>query len=240
MNKIILKKCPIVESTINILCDYTLPVDAIVGVIYQLLSDQLKDIQLIQEPICKIPYDLRKNDPNLKDKATHRVVTKDGQILIGEHTISIVSNIPYVSWEESSKFVYFVIDLLKIEQGNIIKEVKSISIKYLNFFINVNIFDKINLSINLNNASINYPATIIKTEIPSVDKKTVSVLQIANSVHIKNDFLKLDNDGSLIDLTVAVKELGESSIKIIIERLHNEEEDLFFSLLSSDFVNELK
>lgn len=240
MDKIVLKKCPIVENTINLLCDYQLPVDAVVGVIYQLLNNKSEDISLLQEPICNIPYEIRKSDPNLKDKATHRIITKNGHLLIGERSLSIVTKIPYTTWEESSKFVYEIINLLL--KGKVIKKYNSINIRYLNFF-DVNIFDNIKLNIAFNNTAINYPATILKTEIPSNNGVFISVLQIANSVHIKNTSLNLDADGSLIDLTVVCKSIEKDSfesIKTIIEELHQEEESLFFKLLTENFIDKLK
>lgn len=47
-------------------------------------------------------------------------------------------------------------------------------------------------------------STVFRTEIPCKEN-IIGVLQITNGVHVKNESLELDNDGSLIDIQTLAK-----------------------------------
>ena len=124
-----------------------------------------------------------------------------------------------------------------IRQPGLIKDVGNINLRYLNFFKS-NIFDNIELNINLRDKKFIFPSTIFKVEIPS-EKGRVKVLQITNKVHVKNIALGFDDDGSLLDIIVVSKTASLDSLIQSIEESHQDAKDLFFDLLKKDFVNSL-
>lgn len=232
-----LSNSPIVETTIDIYCTFQIPNEAVIGIIYSLLrNNEIEVLKLEKLPICNIPEDIRKSDPNFKNKPTHQIICKEGVILIGPNNLSFGILPPYKSWEISQTFIRKVLAFIK--NANIIKSISLASLKYLNFFKEINIFEKINLSITFKNQSVTYPSTIFRTEIPA-QNGCISVLQITTGVHIKNQLLNLDNDGSLIDITIVSKNASLEKIENIIESEHSEAKSLFFDLLQSEFISSL-
>lgn len=211
-----LEDCPIVESTVELVCSFNIPNDVVLGVVYSRLKQEGKKIQIKNLPILQIPEAIRKSDVNLKNKPTHQLISSEGIILLGGNGISFGVSPKYQSWQSFRTFIMEYLSL--IIETSIIRETSQLSVKYLNFFKG-NIFDSINLSMDFNGTAINYPSTIFKSEIPS--PPFVDLLQITNSVHIKNETLKLDDDGSLIDLTVLMKNVNIASLGDTIDKSHD-------------------
>ncbi len=232
-----LVNCPIVETTMDIYCTFQIPNDAVIGVIYNLLQQtEIGVLKLEKLPISNIPEEIRKSDPNLRNRPTHQIICNEGVILIGANSLSFGILPPYKSWEVSQAFIRKVLTFIK--NAPIIKGITHVSLKYLNFF-KLNIFEKINLTINFKNNKITYPSTIFRTEIPAKRKDCINVLQITNGVHIKNQALKLDDDGSLVDITIVSKNVSLVNIEAVIEDTHYEAKALFFDLLNADFIKTL-
>lgn len=235
-----LTKCPIIEMSLDMMCSFNFPFDAIVGIIYSSIqnSGSFGNIQLQKLPICNVPIEIRRNDPNLKNRPTHQISCDNGLILIGEGIISLGIIPPYKSWETFRSFISNVMQILK--DVKIIKNISTANIRYLNFF-ELNIFDKSNLSVLLGSESMLFQSSVFKTEIPSKENKdVVSVLQITDGVHVENKSLGMSSDGSLIDIRVVSKEASIENIETKIECIHIEAKSLFFSLLKDDFVDALK
>lgn len=231
-----LSNSPIIEASVEIYCTFNIPNDAVIGVIYTTLTEHKIAIKALNKlPICNIPEEIRKSDINLRDKPTHQFICDEGVILVGNNTLSFGVLPPYKSWITFQSFIKKVIKYIRDAQ--IIKGLSRISIKYLNFFKDNNIFDNINLKISLNNNIINNPSTVFKTEIIT-KSDSIIVLQITNGVHVKNQLLKLDNNGSLLDLNVVSKKISLDTLETVIENAHTEAKELFFKLLKSDFVKE--
>lgn len=232
----ILRNSPIVEATVDIFCSFKIPNEAIIGVVYNLLSkNKHENLKLEKLPICNIPEEIRKNDPNLKNKPTHQLTCDNGVIFFGTNNLSFGILPPYKSWEDFEKFIQEVLAIIK--DANVINSIYRVSLRYLNFF-KLNIFEKTNLFIMFNDQKISNPPTIFRTEISS-NNGFVNVLQITNGVHLKNQLLKLDDDGSLIDITAVLKNASLPNIDIIIKRAHSEAKALFFDLLNIDFIKSL-
>jgi uncharacterized protein (TIGR04255 family) len=237
MNENCLVKCPIVEASVDINCTYGIPVEAIVGVVYQILQGKgMKKLNIVSLPISNLPEVIRNGDPNLKNSPTHQITCEKGIVSIGSNVLSIGIIPPYNSWLIFKDFANLVIDA--IIKGKLIKSVSNINIRYLNFF-KFNIYDKINLNISLSGIEIVGKSTIFRTEIEK-EKNIIDVIQITGSVHLKNKQLQLDNDGSLIDLRVVKRSISENDIESSLDEIHKEAETLFFGIISSDLKKELQ
>lgn len=227
---------PIVESSIDILCTYGIPAEAVVGVVYQLLQDnQCGNITVTPLPINNVPEAIRKADPNLKNSPTHQIQCSDGLVSIGPNVLSVGIIPPYESWDNFKKFTNLVIDV--IIKGQLLKSVSDINIRYLNFF-KLNIYENISLDINLGGEKIVGKSTIFRTELEK-ENNIIDVIQITGSVHLKNDHLKLNDDGSLIDIRIVKKSISKEEILSSLDEIHQEAEDLFLNLISPDFKEKL-
>ena len=220
--------CPIIDATIQVNCTFTVDQDVVVGLIYSLLENKLDEklLQLEKLPILNLPEDIRRNAPDLKDKPWYKINCGEYYILIGLFGIAFGVNGAYAGWESYKRFASEVFGTFK---DNLIKGVSAINLKYLDFFRDVNIFEKIKCEIKINNNQITSIPTIFRTELPI--NKFVKVLQITNGVHVKNKNLKIDNDGSLIEINLHTKNVSIDTFDSIIEDAHVIQKESFFELL---------
>ncbi|MCH5227696.1 MAG: TIGR04255 family protein [Muribaculaceae bacterium] len=228
--------CPILEATIQINCTFNVEQDVLVGVIYSLLGGNIppnnNNISVEPLPILNLPDEIRRNDPNLRDKPWFKINYNGFFILIGIYGVSLGLNPPYNGWESFKDFSVMVFHKL---QENVIKEISAITLRYLDFFKEINIFEHINCSLILNEKPINGIPTVIRTELPYGN--FVNALQITNGVHVKNLALGLDKDGSLIEMSLFTKKVSIDNFENIIEEAHTLQKDSFFKLLTKDFLN---
>lgn len=237
MNEYCLKNNPIVEASVDIHCSYGIPAEAVVGVVYQLLQGKcMKNINVVTLPINNLPEAIRKTDPNLKNSPTHQITCDEGIVSIGPNVLSIGVIPPYKSWNVFKNFTNSVIST--IINGKLIKSVSNIDIRYLNFF-KFNIYDRINLNINLSGEKIVGKSTIFRTELEQ-ENNIIDVIQITGSIHLKNKQLQLDDSGSLVDLRIVKKSISENAIVSSLDEIHEEAEKLFFGLISSDLKKEMQ
>ncbi len=109
-----LVNCPIVETTMDIYCTFQIPNDAVIGVIYNLLQQtEIGVLKLEKLPISNIPEEIRKSDPNLRNRPTHQIICNEGVILIGANSLSFGILPPYKSWEVSQAFIRKVLTFIK-------------------------------------------------------------------------------------------------------------------------------
>lgn len=67
---------PIVEASVDMRCNYNMPSEAIVGIIYSILvKNNFSNLQVQTLPIFEIPEPIRNSDPNLKNSPTHKIST---------------------------------------------------------------------------------------------------------------------------------------------------------------------
>lgn len=225
--------CPIIEANIEIRFIPNFPADAVIGIIYNLLSGKYK-CSLIQRPIMQLPAEIRANDPQLKYQPTHTIQSPQFLVHVGPHVAVIqIPNLYYPGW---NKFRAIINDVVSLLGGiNLFKGIDLIGLKYLNFF-KFDIFDQINLCIE--GLSQKGKSTVFRTELEN--NKFTNVLQISNGVHVKNS--QFDDDGSLIDITTVVLAchgLTLESIMAHIDEARQGGKELFFSLLKQELLNTL-
>lgn len=225
--------CPIIEAIIQINCTFAVDQDIVVGLIYSLLQKTDSDRKLTIEklPILNLPEGIRRSDPNLRDKPWYKINFGDHFILVGLFGVAFGINPPYNGWNFFKSFSTQVFDVLK---GTVIKGISAITLKYLDFFSNINIFEKINCDINLNGNRIITIPTIFRTEIP--EGKFIKALQITNGAHLHNQILKIDDDGSLIEISLFTRNVSLDKFDQIIEDAHSFQKNSFFELLSDNFL----
>lgn len=72
------KDNPIIDTGLELVVSYAFPSDAIVGILYSSLLQDDENVRLQKLPVSNIPDEIRRMDPNLKDKPTHQLTCKDG------------------------------------------------------------------------------------------------------------------------------------------------------------------
>ena len=221
--------CPIVDALLEVRFTSTINANAVFGLIYSVLQKDFQKVETL--PILQLPDVVRASDPNLKYKPYYKISNENFVIQIGPDVILISSFPRYLGWEIFSKIIFDV--LTKIEQIGIINVIERIGIRYINFFEN-NIFEKINLKVSIGSNDVLCKNTIIRTEIEQGEYS--STLQVANNAIINGKI------GSIIDIdTFATKNLVTffSKKNELINAGHLKEKELFYSLLSSEFLSTL-
>ena len=221
-----IENCPIVDSLIEIRFKSTINHNAIFGIIYNSLRHDFPKVDNL--PILQIPEPIRMNDPNLKHKPLYRISNNDYVIQIGSDILAIGSFPKYVGWELFSKTIFEVLN--KIESLGIIGEVDRLGLRYVNFFED-NIFSNIKLEVNLGGTSIINQKSVFRTEINNQNFN--SILQISNDAMSENRI------GSVIDIDCSKTEGLQDFFKnkeSIINEAHLVEKELFFKLISADYL----
>ncbi len=228
-----LSPCPIIEATIQINCTFMSDPDIVVGQIFTLLSE-IDGIQATVEkfPLLNLPEDIRLNDPNLRDKAWYKLSVGEYYILIGLFGVALGINPPYKGWDGFKEFSAKVFNRLR---GAIITTVDSVSLKYLDFFSGINIFEKIKCEISMNGKQIIEIPTIFRTELR--EGEFIKIVQITNGAHLVNQALNIDNDGSLLEMSLFTREIREGDFFNIIDKAHDILKSSFFQLLTEEYLN---
>ena len=224
-----IEHCPIIDTLVEIRFESTIHPSAVFGLVYNQLKENYRNVKNL--PILQMPEDLRLKDQNLKFKPYHRISNDDFVVQIGPDVITIGSYPKYLGWNKFSNEIFNVLD--KIQTLNIVNSFYRVAVRYINFFEN-DIFRHIELDISIDNKSIDYNNTVIRTEIEHNLFK--SSLQIANNANHNN------KQGSIIDidtyLDYDLENLFDRKEELIKEG-HNSEKKLFFSLLKKDFLDNL-
>lgn len=224
-----IEKCPIVDSLVEIRFKSNINHNAIFGIIYNSLRSDFQKVENL--PILQIPEAIRTTDPNLKHKPLYRISNDEYVVQIGVDLLAIGAYPKYVGWDKFSKTIFDILD--RVEKLNIIGEVDRLAIRYINFF-EENIFKNIKLEISLTGSSIVNQKSVFRTEINHGNIN--SVLQISNEAQSNNQF------GSIIDIdcsrTIGLQNFFEKKEELINE-IHLIEKDLFFNLISDDYLDKL-
>jgi len=224
--------CPITESIIEIRFDSEIPPDAIFGVVY----DSFKEIfpnKPKNLPILQLPSQIRNNDPNLLYKPHYRLSDNTFLFQVGPKSISLINQGEYVGWSVFSPKIKECFQ--KVKEIQIIKSTKRFGLRYVNFFEELNIYDKINLKLLLNEKSLTSNKIVLRTSLPK--EEFICNLRISNDSKMKQD--DVEKPGSIIDIDVYREEDGSSIIEQfdrILEESHNTEKELFFSSLKEEFL----
>ena len=229
--------CPILEAIVEIRFDPESPDDAIFGIIYNQFKESFPKTEKL--PILQIPDQIRSRDPNLIYKPHYKLIKENFVVQVGPRIFSLVNIKGYSGWDKFSQEIKEVFELLSKLQ--VIKEIKRLGLRYVNLFENLNIYEKSNLKLALKDeAIVEYPINLT-ARIPS--NEFVNQLVMVNHANVAVD--NVTYAGSLIDIDTNLEPFPESAktnlyeFMDIIERAHEEEKKLFFSLLEEDYLKTL-
>jgi uncharacterized protein (TIGR04255 family) len=226
--------CPIVEAIVELRFSSAVLPDAVFGIIYQVFKDEFPR-EPEKLPILQLPEPVRSMDPGLQYQPYYKLTSGNLIFQIGPRVISLSNVKDYMGWETFSKRIKEVFS--KVERLKIIKSVERLGIRYINFF-KLDIFSSINLRILMNDNPLNTLRTTLKAEIQ--DNDFINILQVANAAQatIENQVIT----GSVIDIDTVSKDIGDTfftEMENLLEKGHNIEKNLFFSLLKKEFLSSL-
>jgi uncharacterized protein (TIGR04255 family) len=221
--------CPISEAIFEIRFIPGLPEEAVFGVVYNSVKNRFDDGIEKLFPI-ELPDVFREQDPNLRYAVQYRIRKENLVLGIGPRSLAFSNTGYYLGWPAWSGFFKDTMEVIRAT--GIIRIVERTGLRYINLFER-KILDDIELHLDLKGKPIRQESTHIRTEL--LEGGIVSIVQVSNDVDIKAGSRTFR--GSAIDID-CLANLGEHSDSFfshaeeVIERSHNREKEIFFSLLS--------
>ena len=231
--------CPIHEAVFEIRFNSDMPDDAIFGIVFSAFKESYNN-QASELAILQIPSAMRVSDPNLKFAPHYKMENDNFLMQIGPKVVSLSNTRPYQGWEKFKKEIIELFDRLKAL--NIFKNVNRVSLRYINIFAEMDIFDQSNIQVMLENNPIESGNISLSTQIKN--DSIISQIKVISGAQIK-----LENElinGSLIDIDSFINTSENDSQSLLnesfiqkIDALHNEEKILFYKILGQNHYKEL-
>ena len=226
---------PIVDSTVEIRFDPLIDRNAVFGVIYYALREQFPTVEPL--PVTQIPEPLREADPFFAFRPQYRIYNERYQVLVGYNVLTISVLGTYPGWSEFFSTIQSV--YAKVVPLGVVGPVKRLGVRYISFFEG-NILDRLKLHLTIpGHEQIQSPVTI-RIELPS--GQFVNALSLANHTTLQQTGTNISRVGSIIDIdtSVVTETLNFSEqANELINGAHQSEKELFYSLLTDDFLAEL-
>lgn len=177
-------------------------------------------------------------DENFKYALTHELVSDEFILRIGQRSIVLCYNKKYKGWDFFFKFISEIFE--GINSAGVIKKPLRLGLRYISFFENSNIFEKLKLKLNFQDTDLSNNRNAIRTEFDLTPHPFTTVLQMANNaILLASPGLKIN--GSSIDIDVFTNQIInsiEEAKKLIIDA-HDIEKKIFFSILDKKFLDSL-
>lgn len=223
--------CPIIEAIFEIRFESSLPGDAIFGIVYNQFKDEFQNVD--QLPILQLPAAIRNQDPNLKFSPHYKIKKDNFIIQIGPNVFSLTNTKEYCGWEVFSEKIFDTYN--KVCELNLIKKQFRTALRYINMLPDINVFERSNLGINLNDRTLGANQINFTAEIPYENgASNLKVINFAEAI-FENQAVK----GSIVDIDTHVQHEKFDNFKDAIECAHIAEKELFFNLLKQEFLKTL-
>lgn len=234
-NKIPIKlvQSPILEAVVEIRFVSNFPDGSIFGLLYKELKTEFQDYREL--PYIQIPEHIRKQDKNLEFISLYSFENENYQVNFGNKVISIVDKKEYTGWNNYKIQIKNIMDIL--EKVELISKVTRIGIRYVDFFENISIQDKIKLKIQ--NSPFDIEKTTIETNIKD-DLFDIKLHILENcQISMRNDVLI----GSIIDTDVSKNYNEKKEIEQVLEEInlaHAKSKGIFFGILEDKYMKTLE
>lgn len=229
--------CPIAEALVELRFQPSpsTPIDAIFGLVFEKLRSEFPNVTNL--PALSVPEQLRESDPNLKYQAHHRLANDTFSVSVGPRVLVFACLSPYAGWERFFGTIKKSLDLL-LETADLIVGIERVGIRFVNF-LNSALDESFDFSLSaprLNVDNCQFHTTLI---IPGDEFS--NTVQLANRANLVRDNKQIT--GAVVDIdTFREDPTGglKKDIYGVIDRAHECEKQIFFSLLREDVVKTLE
>jgi len=232
-----LRRTPLVDAVAEVRFTAAIPADAILGIVYAAVKDPFGEP--VSLPILQMPLALRESDENLKYQSCYRFTKPGNVLLVGPHNVAL-STIPYTTWSATTPLLS---DLLtRLDRLKLFHAVERVSLRYINFFENLNILAHSTLALDINSESIANQNIHLRSEADAEGFQIIT--SIANTVEVVVS--GQSKKGSLLDLDIVKNKpdiKGTNVPGTILEILTHANalaDKAFFRLLKEDFIAQLE
>ena len=222
------------DTIVQILFIPGVPPELILGNFSFLFKDSFKFVasKRLPQPIPGFPSIIERNYyfTDLREEI---------KVEISENALTFNSLSKYIGWKKYFPLVESTLKLL-LENGTI-KAVNRIGTRYVSEFPDIGIFEKLQMSIDLNIPNKNFQTTHVRTEYN--DDQFKVILNLSNDLLKPNIGIGKPSRFSLIDIDVisffSVPISNQEQVIDLIDKSHFKQKTIFFSLLTEDFLNSL-
>lgn len=137
--------CPLIQAVIEVRFETSLDEDVILGLVFSKLGSEFPNLEKL--PASEIPKFVRDSDPNLFNAPLFTLGKDNLKILIGSRSLSIVCEKEYIGWKPFYQVISSI--LTKVKEISLIDNTTRIAARYISFFENANIFEKIDAKVEL-------------------------------------------------------------------------------------------
>jgi len=229
-DKNLIKETSILEAVVQFKFENRLQIEDV----FFVAKTVLDDFEYEKEQIMELPVAIRESDPAYKYAPYYRFIGDEITVRIAPAMLSFSIDGFYPGWSTFKEMIiekYDQLDKITSEWN-----INTVSIRYIDFFKDVNIFD--NISIKVDN-----PSNICGEEFKEERKNYVAEflckhntkvrLQIVNNVAVPTE-LGTEQKGSIIDTDVHSFEI--SNYANAMEKVHEVAKATFFNILDDDFI----
>lgn len=226
---------PVIEAVVELRFETCVPSEAVFGVVYPVL-DKIVNGQFEKLPILQLPEQVRMNDVNFKFAPHFQFKNSDFQVNVGPRVLAIIATEPYKGWNEYSSIINEILN--RLDELKIIKKVDRLGIRYVDFFDDLNITQKLKFKVQrfpylLDSLSL---ASTFKVREPFTTNLNIATNQ---TITVKGK----TRSGSIFDTDTYVEfEDTEYKFEDILDHIneaHNVGKEVFFSSLEGSFIAEL-
>lgn len=228
-----LGKDPIIDAIIEIRFDAGVNPNAVFGMVYAQIQ-KLFPGEILSFPISQMPMEIVDRNPELRFNPSFKVDGDKSSIQIGPHVIAINSHMPYIGWEQFFELFKEVVNKVYVTIG----QIQRLGLRYINFF-EQDVHEQVDVDIKI--ASTNCNNFLLKAKVDNDDDLSGVVQYTPNATVNNGEGSQLI--GAVIDIDVS-KNYEQGCDKDVlledVQRAHNSEKALFFSLLKPDLLEKLK
>lgn len=239
-----LKNPPIIESIVEIKFDSLLPDEVVFGVFYSLIKDKYDQIEELHT--AKIPKEIKDTEPTLKFAPHYvlRSVDKPLLLMIGPKVITFKyqkyqkSTITYPGWND---YIYneIIETLSRITDSGNITRILRVGLRAVDF-MEEDIFKNLKISIGMEGREL--------SDLQKSFRFNIKEKSYENTVAISNSSVLIidgkPNNGSTIDIDTSkeniITEDIQNHLTTVIKDGHIVNKELFFSLLTEEYIKELE
>ncbi len=225
---------PIIDAVVELRFNSSVPEDAVLGMLFSQIKSKYKEFKKL--PVADLPREFRINDPNLQFNPHYQCEVGQYKLSVGPKVVSLTNPGKYAGWKEDF-FPELSFVLKHLKDSNIADNFTRIGIRYIDFF-ELNIFDKINLSISLHGKPLDALQQTFNVIFKNEDFLTR--VQVVNNITARVG--NTNKFGSVIDTDTYIeskKGFSFEGIEKTIDNCHESSVKLFFDLLNKEFIETL-
>ena len=226
--------CPIVESVAEIRFETSLPDDAVFGVVYNAVKERYPSVEKL--PILQIPEAIRSGNPDLVILPQYRLRGERFMIQVGPRSISSAVTGPYPGWHDWRTEINYAFD--KIQRIDVIHAVTRFGLRYIDVF-DGDVFPKLVLKLGVDQENVTSPNMGLRVVF---DRGRFNCLLQINNDSVFGVEGTPASRRSVLDVdTYLVGGEGEffTQAEMFLEEAHATQKELFFGLLSPQFLASL-